>query len=267
MLIQSGLSEAWWPLAMTHWIAIWNGFVVGDDGKTPYYRRFGEHAPYKQYPFGALVLLHPHRPVPQSGSEPAYEKMRTRLVPAVLVEVTMAPAGRWGDCYGVVPLIFFTSETRGAKAAIRRSCDIIFPERVSFPLKARLMLHGAVEDKTLPEPHVTDDGESWEVVEDRSQFEEVAVFADGHNRENAASFEREATVAYILVLEPDGDDSDCEDVELAEVEPEEGFPPIDADLIEHQVRRDALQHETVAVRGGIISYESYCPNLGGTELF
>ena len=58
VLIQSGLGEAWWPLAMLHWIAMWNGFVVGGDGRTPYHRRFSEHAPYRQYPFGALVLLH-----------------------------------------------------------------------------------------------------------------------------------------------------------------------------------------------------------------
>ena len=62
------------------------------------------------------------------------------------------------------------------------------------------MLHGAIEDKTLPEPHVADDGESWEVVEDRSQFEDVAVFADGQSGENAASFERTATVGYVLAL-------------------------------------------------------------------
>ena len=118
------------------------------------------------------------------------------LVPAVLVEVTLAPGGRWGDCYGVVPLIFFTSRMRGARAAIRRSCDIIFPDRVAFPLKARLTLHGAIEDKTLPEPHVVDDGEAWEVVEDTSEFEQVAVFADGQLGENAARFEATAAVAY-----------------------------------------------------------------------
>ena len=34
-----------------------------------------------------------------------------------------------------------------------------------------------------------DDEEGWEVVEDLSQFEAVAVFADGQCGENAASFE------------------------------------------------------------------------------
>ena len=84
VLIQSGLNEAWWPLAMLHWIAMWNGFVVGEDGRTPYHRRFREHAPYRQYPFGALVLLHPHRPVQPLRSEPVHEKLHSRLVPATV---------------------------------------------------------------------------------------------------------------------------------------------------------------------------------------
>ena len=79
-------------------------------------------------------------------------------------------------------------------------------------MKARLTLHGALEDKTLPESHVVDDGESWEVIEDRSEFEEVAVFADGQRGENAAQFETTATVAYVLALEPDGEDTEDETV-------------------------------------------------------
>ena len=146
VLMQSGLSEAWWPFAMLQWIAMWNGFVVKEDGHTPYYRRFRQDAPYKQYPFGALVPFHPHRLIPQPGSDPVHEKMHTRLVPAVLVEVTLGPAGQWGSCYGVAPLIYVTSEHRASKAAIRISCDLVFPDRVSFPLTARLMLHGALEE-------------------------------------------------------------------------------------------------------------------------
>ena len=203
-MIQSGLNEAWWPLAMLHWIAMWNGFVVGEDGRTPYHRRFSEHAPYRQYPFGALVLLHPHRPVPQLGSEPMHEKLHTRLVPSILVEVTIGPGGRWGDCYGVEPVVYFISDLRASRASIRRSCDIVFPDHVSFPLKARLAIHGAIEDKTLPVPHVVDDAEGWEVVEDISEFEALAAFADGQFGENAASFETTTEVGYVLALESDG---------------------------------------------------------------
>ena len=53
-----------------------------------------------------------------------------------------------------------------------------------------------------------------------------------------------------LALEPDDDNSDSENIELAEVEPGGDFPPVDADAIEQQVRRDALQHEVVMVSGG-----------------
>ena len=165
-----------------------------------------------------------------------HEKLHTRLVPAILVEVTLGPAGRWGDCYGVVPVVYFTSDLRASKASIRRSCDIVFPERVSFPLKARLAIHGALEDKTLPVPHIIDDDEGWEVVEDLSQFEAVAVFADGQCGENAASFETTTEVGYVLALESDGNGTEEEDIELAEEEGAEGFPEVDADLVEQEAR-------------------------------
>ena len=98
----------------------------------------------------------------------------------------------------------YTSHQIFEHQKLRRCCDIVFPERVSFPLKARPAIHGALEDKTLPVPHVIDDDEGWEVVEDLSQFEAVAVFADGQCGENAASFETETEVGYVLALESDG---------------------------------------------------------------
>ena len=72
------------------------------------------------------------------------------------MEITIGPAGKWGSCYGVIPLSCFTSEHRASKASIRRSCDIVFPEVVSFPLKQRLALHGALMDKSLPEPMISE---------------------------------------------------------------------------------------------------------------
>ena len=83
-----------------------------------------------------------------------------------------------------------------------------------------------------------------------SQFEAVAVFADGQCGENAASFETTTEVGYVLALEPDGNETEDEEVELAEVEGAEEFPAVDADLIEQQVRRDALMQEVVLVQGG-----------------
>ena len=156
-LIQSGLDESWWPLALLFWIAMWNGFVTGPDGMTPYFRRHNEKAPYKQYAFGALVLYHPVRPIVQQGAEPQHDKLHSRLVPAILVEITVGPAGKFASSYGVVPLVRFTSESRSAKTSIRRTCDVVFPEHVTFPLKQRLAIHGATVDKSLPAPHVTED--------------------------------------------------------------------------------------------------------------
>ena len=117
-------------------------------------------------------------------------------------------------------------------------------------MKARLAIHGALEDKTLPAPHVIDDEEGWGVVEDRSEFEAVAAFADGQFGENAASFESTTEVGYVLALESDGSRSEEEDIELVEEEGAEPFPEVDADLVEQQMRRDALMQEVAIVQGG-----------------
>ena len=150
-----------------------------------------------------------------------------------------------------MPVVYFTSNLRASRVSIRRSCDIVFPEHISFPLKARLAIHGALEDRTLPVPHALDDGGgSWEVMEDTSQFDEVAVFEDGQCGENAASFEKETDVGYVLALESDGDGTDGQDIDIAAEEGAEGFPAVDADLVEQQIRREALMQEVVLVHGG-----------------
>ena len=45
VLIQSGLSEAWWPLALLICIAMCNGFVIGKNGMTPHRRIHGGEDP------------------------------------------------------------------------------------------------------------------------------------------------------------------------------------------------------------------------------
>ena len=83
-----------------YWVAMWNGFMIGRDGLAPYYRRFEAHAPYRQFPFGALVLFHPHQPAPERSSGPVvHEKLQPKLVPAVIVEITLGPAGIWADVW------------------------------------------------------------------------------------------------------------------------------------------------------------------------
>ena len=214
-VIQSGFNEAWWALALLYWVAMWNGFMIGKDGLTPYERRHETPAPYRQYAFGALVLLHPHRPVPRQG-EPLHDKLQSRLVPCVLVEVTVGPGGIWARSYGVIPLSRFTSENRPSRASIRRSCDIVFPDIITFPLKQRLALHGALADKSLPEPLVSDDAESWELAEDRSAIEDEVDYFDGKWKENAAKFETSTPLEHILALEPDTQDAEDAPEEAAE---------------------------------------------------
>jgi len=160
LLLQAGMPDAWWPLGVTFWTAMWNGFMTGQDGYTPYLRRHGVAAPYRQYPFGALVLFHPHKAVETTDDDGVirHEKLQAKLVPAVLLEITLGPASIWGSCYGVIPLARFTSNKRPSRAALRRTTDVVFPEVPTFPLKQRLALHGAVADRSLPGPAIGDDG-------------------------------------------------------------------------------------------------------------
>ena len=55
-LIHSGLSEAWWPLALLFWVALWNGFMTGTDGMAPYTRRHHCATPYRQWHSNAPSL-------------------------------------------------------------------------------------------------------------------------------------------------------------------------------------------------------------------
>ena len=220
--------------------------MVGKDGLTPYERRHETPAPYRQYAFGALVLLHPHRPVPRQG-EPLHDKLQSRLVPCVLVEVTVGPGGIWARSYGVIPLSRFTSENRPSRASIRRSCDIVFPDIITFPLKQRLALHGALADKSLPEPLVSDEAESWELAEDRSAIEDEVDYFDGKWKENAAKFETSTPLEHILALEPDTQDAEDAPEEAAE---STEFAAIDADRAEAQQDREAIQPEIAVIEGG-----------------
>ena len=246
-LIQAGLPESWWPLAITFWTSMFNGFMVGKDGFTPYWRRHGAAAPYRQFPFGALVLFHPHKPVKQArDAEVLHDKLQPKLVPAVLFEITLGPAGRWASSYGVIPLATFTSKNRPAKASLRRTCDVVFPDVVSFPLKQRLALHGAVVDKTLPDPAVKEEESSWEVMEDKSGPEAFDIAVDGAWAENEAKFEAIAPLGHILALEPDGSHDD----EIAIEDHPDELAEVDADLVAAESLAQQVQPEIAIVEGG-----------------
>ena len=99
------------------------------------------------YPWGSLVFAHLHKPVVEDEDES--DRWRSKLTPCILVEMTTGPAGIWARCYGVVLLFRFTGLNRPSVVHVRRCNDIDFPEIVSYPLRQRLMVHGAVADRTL----------------------------------------------------------------------------------------------------------------------
>ena len=152
---------------MIYFVAMWNGHMRGRDGITPYQRRLGEDAPYRMYPWGSLVFAHLHKPVVEDEEES--DRWRSRLTPCILVEVTMGPAGVWGRCYGVEPLFMFIGSNRPSVVHVRRSIDINFPEIVSYPLRQRLMVHGAVADRTLPAPGVAAEEDGWALAEEHER--------------------------------------------------------------------------------------------------
>ena len=68
LLMQSGLPEKLWVLAIVMFAIMYNATFRGADGFTPWQRRFQEDPEFKTYPLGALVLhKHPEdAPNPQS---------------------------------------------------------------------------------------------------------------------------------------------------------------------------------------------------------
>ena len=95
-LLQSGLGERWWPLAITLFCMNYNALFKGPDGLAPWMRRFGVKHEFRPYPFGAFVL-YTHRsesPYPgakQTGTEKRLtKKLRSRLIPAPSLESALA---------------------------------------------------------------------------------------------------------------------------------------------------------------------------------
>eukprot|EP00959_Pyramimonas_sp_CCMP1952_P379005 7938942-Pyramimonas_sp.AAC.1 len=67
--------------------------MIDKDGATPYFRRHAAPPPRKQHAFGALVLFHPRRLVPQQDAEPLRDGLQSRPAPAALIELTIGPGG------------------------------------------------------------------------------------------------------------------------------------------------------------------------------
>ncbi|CAK0884153.1 unnamed protein product [Prorocentrum cordatum] len=262
LLIQSGLDEACWAMALLFWIAMWNGFIIVKGGMAPYFRMHGAPAPCKQCAFGALVLFHPRRPVPQQGAEPLHDKLQSRLVPAVLIEIAVGPGGKWASSYGVIPLSRFTSGSRASKATIRRTMGVVFPADVTSPIKQRLAIHRATVDETLPAARVADDAETWEILEDKGDVDMEAEFFDGMWKDGAAKFDSSVPLGHVLALEPDVQGDEVQPVAIA---PAGDFQPVDADIAEAQQAVDDVQPEIAIIEGAPLHWDGGSTALDEVE--
>ena len=137
---------------------------------------------------------------------------------------------------------------------VRRCNDIDFPEIVSYPFRQRLMVHGAVADRTLPVHGVATEKEGWAVAEEHEDIQDEVVFADGAWNENAAVFELKDSLDTVLALDVDDAVTDDEVVKEAEAAAVErvsvDFPEVDADRKDEAVLRDAVAEEVLAPAGG-----------------
>ena len=174
----------------------------------------------------------------------------------------MGPAGIWGRCYGVVPLFRFTGLNRPLVVQVRRCNDIDFPAIVSYPLRQRLMVHGAGADRTLPVPGVATEEDGWTQAEEHEDIQDDVAFADGAWNENAAVFEQKDPLDTVLALDADDAVPDDEVVKEAEAAAVEGeavdFPEVDADREDETTLRDAVAEEVLAPAGGATSDRVAC---------
>ena len=152
--------------------------------------------------------------------------------------------------YGVVPLFRFTGLNRPSVVHVRRCNDIVLPEIVSYPLRQRLMVHGAVADRTLPVPGVATEEDGWALAEEREDIQDEVVFADGAWNENAAVFELKDSLDTVLALDVDNAVTDDEVVKEAKAAVVErvsvDFPEVDPDRKDEAVLRDAVAEEVLA---------------------
>ena len=99
LLLQLGLGERWWPLAIVLFCMNYTALYRGSEGKTQWIRRFNEPHEFQPYPFGALVFyVHPSAsPYPGSKSQDGHstKKWRSRLVPIIFVGITIGPGCKW----------------------------------------------------------------------------------------------------------------------------------------------------------------------------
>ena len=239
-LRQAGFTDQGWAIAVSFWITMYNGYAIGKDGMSAHYRRFGEHPKFKQYPFGTLVFFKYQSQLERVG------KFEPKLVPHILVEISIGPTGRWANSYGAVRLDKMLGSNRRTTACIRRSVDVIFLELASFPLRQRMNIQGAFSDPTLPSPRLTTDNDGdmlfeLEPNEEEDTKPDPLVVCEGSWGENCPKYNTSAdSLEELLALHTDAD-PDGEDEPLHE-QPGESreFEATDAGLNEEVVKLRAL---------------------------
>ena len=89
-LLEAGLGERWWHLAISPWCINYNAHYQGPDGLAPWLRRFGAGSELKACPVGAFVMYNHPKDYHFHGSKAVNDKrvakkLRNRLVPAIYV--------------------------------------------------------------------------------------------------------------------------------------------------------------------------------------
>lgn len=184
----------------------------------------------------------------------ATAKWEPKLTPCFLVGVTIGPAGIWAHSYGVIPLQHFLSRGRASSTAIWRTCDVVLPEVVTFPLCQRLSMHGACQDETLPEPRVLEDGDDWALAEEKGGEAGQCDLVDGSWEENAPAFEITDSLQEVLALDPDLHEEDalCLEPPVSNIiDPEGGwYEAVHPDTVEEEKADDAIKDEVAVPQGG-----------------
>ena len=152
--------------------------VRGKDGNTLWIRRHGDVPGFTEYPFGALAFVRLSKEL-----ETKRQQFQARMIPNLLVGIGSGPGCTWDKNYMIVRLDKMFGDRRASRVNIRRSADVMFPERPTSPLKTTLKAAGAQGDENLLGLAVSDSNEDWELHNGGEESdEEVADGMLGENR-------------------------------------------------------------------------------------
>ena len=196
-LLMVAFPDSWWACAIHHWCMQYSGHCRSTDGFTPHDRRYGCVAEYSSYPFGALVFV-AARPNGKAKSS----KWEPRMKPHVLVDVGSGPGFAWNKTYGVVKLGHLLGKDRPSRAGIRYIAEVVFPDRVVYPIRLRLRLAGASRDLNFLEPAVADGHEDWALLDSDVSLETDDEARDGAMEENAPLLEP-GNFVEAVILDPE----------------------------------------------------------------